>query len=48
MMDQLKKSALVFLLLLSLLPGNVAAQKSQPVAVKTPDTFRGSDTLDQN
>jgi multidrug efflux system outer membrane protein len=45
-MDQLKKSALVFVLLLSLLPGNVAAQK--PVPVKTPDTFRGSDGLDQN
>jgi len=41
-MDQLKKSVLVLLLLLSLLPSNVAAQ------VKTPDTFRGSDTLDQN
>lgn len=41
-MDQLKKSALVLLLLLSLLPQNVAAQ------VKTPDTFRGSETLDQN
>jgi outer membrane protein, multidrug efflux system len=38
----LKKSALVFLLLLSLLPGNVAAQ------VKTPDTFRGSEGVDQN
>lgn len=38
----MKKSALVFLLLLSLLPGNVLAQ------VKTPDTFRGSDGLDQN
>jgi len=38
----LKKSALVFLLLLSLLPWNVAAQ------VKTPDTFRGSEGLDQN
>ncbi len=37
----LKKSALVFVLLLSLLPGNVAAQK-------TPDTFRGSEGLDQN
>jgi len=47
-MDQFKKSTLVFLLLLSLLPGNVAAQKSQPVSVKTPDKFRGSETLDQN
>lgn len=47
-MDQLKKSTLVFLLLFSILPGNVAAQKSQPVPVKTPDTFRGSEGLDQN
>jgi multidrug efflux system outer membrane protein len=38
----MKKSALVLLLLLSILPLNVAAQ------VKTPDTFRGSETLDQN
>jgi len=44
----MKKSALVLLLLLSLLPGNVAAQKNQPVPVKTPDTFRGSEGLDQN
>ena len=47
-MDQLKKSALVLLLLLSLLPVDVAAQKNQPVPVKTPDTFRGSEGLDQN
>src|SRR5215510_3970015 len=47
-MDQLKKSALVFLLLLSLLPVNVVAQKYQPVPVKTPDTFGGSEGLDQN
>lgn len=47
-MDQLKNSALVFLLLLSLLPVNVAAQKYQPAPVKTPDTFRGSEGLDQN
>src|SRR5262245_54222330 len=47
-MDQLKKSALVFVLLLSLLPGNVAAQKYQSPSVKTPDTFRGSEGLDQN
>src|SRR6185436_20093799 len=44
----MKKSALVLVLLLSLLPGNVAAQKNQPVPVKTPDTFRGSEGLDQN
>ena len=42
------KSALVLLLLLSLLPGNVAAQKNQTVPIKTPDTFRGSEGLDQN
>ncbi|HJY29021.1 MAG TPA: efflux transporter outer membrane subunit [Pyrinomonadaceae bacterium] len=47
-MDPLKKTALVLLLLISLLPGNIAAQKNQPVAVKTPDTFRGSEGLDQN
>ena len=47
-MDQLKNSALVFLLLLSLLPLNVTAQKYQPAPVKTPDTFRGSEGLDQN
>lgn len=44
----MKNSALALLLLLSLLPGNVAAQKNQPVPVKTPDTFRGSEGLDQN
>ena len=44
----LKKSALVFVLLLSLLPIDVAAQKYQPAPVKTPDTFRGSTGLDQN
>src|ERR1044072_9302556 len=44
----MKRSSLVFLLLLSLLPGNVAAQKNQPVPVKAPDTFRGSEGLDQN
>ena len=38
----MKKSACVFLLLLSLLPWNVAAQ------VKTPDTFRGGEGVDQN
>src|SRR5215510_1645896 len=47
-MDQLKKSALVFVLLLSLLPGNVVAQKYQSPSVKTPYTFRGSEGLDQN
>ena len=47
-MDQLKNSALVFVLLLSLLPVNAAAQKYQPVPVKTPDKFRGGDGLDQN
>ena len=45
-MDQVKKCALVLLLLLSLLPVNVAAQK--PVPVKTPDAFRGSEGVDQN
>src|SRR5689334_3682544 len=38
----MKKSALVLLLISLLLPLNIAAQ------VKTPDTFRGSETLDQN
>jgi outer membrane protein, multidrug efflux system len=42
------KSALVFLLLLSLVPVDVAAQKNQPVPIKTPDTFRGNEGLDQN
>jgi multidrug efflux system outer membrane protein len=45
-MDHLNRSVLVLVLLLSLLPGNVAAQK--PAPVKTPDTFRGSEGLDQN
>jgi multidrug efflux system outer membrane protein len=47
-MDQLKKSTLVFVLLLSLLPVDVVAQKYKPVPVKTPDTFRGGEGLDQN